>query len=326
MLKKKFLIKILSSIVLSISGLSHCTILDPNEPGNLVPPTVDEDENLPSLKINGTNLHLQTFGDPANKKVFVLHGGPGMDSRYMLKLKSLQDQFYVIIFDQRGAGLSRRHDYDIYNTELYLSDLNALVNYFTNPAEQVIFIGHSWGGIYANAYINKYPAKVSQVVHIESGAYKGSRQKNTVTYSLSDTMPNEFIWNNEFISNDSHAKADYSLMVSIAEDPHPLYHFNHSDPMPWYRYGAVVSEALPNSRTDANGNPSWDETKNLYLFTNEALFIRGELNEIMNYEFHLEQMSDYPNASLVTINSVGHDLIWVKYAEVETAIRNYLIP
>lgn len=318
-MKKRYL---LFSIIL----LANCTLLDPDDPGNLVPATVDEDPSLPSLEINGTNLHLYTYGNPANKKVFVLHGGPGMESLYMTKLKSLQDQFYVIFFDQRGCGLSRRHDPDIYTTDLYLSDLHALVRRFATPGEKVIMIGHSWGGIYATAYIDRYPNEVSQVIHLDSGAFAGSRQEATVTYKLSDAWVNDYVWNNEFFSNESHAKADYSLMVAIAGDPHPLYHFKDSDPMPWTRYGAVVSVALVAARSDKRGNPSYDHTKNLHLYAGDALFIRSGLNEIMDYEFHLLQMADYSNSSLVTVPNSGHDFIWTHYPQVESAIRAYLIP
>lgn len=36
---------------------------DYNEPGNLVPKTVDEDPNLPQINVNGTLLHAETYGN-----------------------------------------------------------------------------------------------------------------------------------------------------------------------------------------------------------------------------------------------------------------------
>jgi len=56
-----------------------CEILDPGEPGQLVPLTVDEDPTLPSISVNGTQLHAETFGNPTDPMLVILHGGPGGD-------------------------------------------------------------------------------------------------------------------------------------------------------------------------------------------------------------------------------------------------------
>ena len=43
-----------------------CELNDFEEPGNLVPKTVDEDPLLPRLEVNGTTLHAEAFGDISN--------------------------------------------------------------------------------------------------------------------------------------------------------------------------------------------------------------------------------------------------------------------
>jgi hypothetical protein len=43
----------------------------------LVPPTVDEDPGLPSLEVNGTRLHVETYGADGDPVIVFLHGGPG---------------------------------------------------------------------------------------------------------------------------------------------------------------------------------------------------------------------------------------------------------
>src|SRR3954465_10264209 len=98
--------------------------LDPGEPGNLVPRTVVEDPTLPQIQINGTRLHAESFGDPTAPTVMVLHGGPGSDYRSLLNLKALANDGYRVVFwDQRGAGLSQRHDGSSYTLTGYLADL-----------------------------------------------------------------------------------------------------------------------------------------------------------------------------------------------------------
>ncbi|GAF92260.1 unnamed protein product, partial [marine sediment metagenome] len=52
-----------------------------------VPATVDQDPSLPSITINGYTYHGETYGDPTNPVVIILHGGPGSDYRSILNLQ-----------------------------------------------------------------------------------------------------------------------------------------------------------------------------------------------------------------------------------------------
>ena len=70
--------------------------------------TVVDDASLPQIEINGVRLHAETYGDPSNPVIIVLHGGPGGDYRSQLGARSLADTNFVVFYDQRGAGLSER--------------------------------------------------------------------------------------------------------------------------------------------------------------------------------------------------------------------------
>ena len=51
-------------LVGSICILSSCDILEPDTPGLLVPRTVDEDSSLPSITVNGAQLHSEALVPP----------------------------------------------------------------------------------------------------------------------------------------------------------------------------------------------------------------------------------------------------------------------
>ena len=70
---------------------ASCTIYGPEEPGLLVPKTVDEDASLPSIYVNGTQLHAETYGESSDPMIIALHGGPGGDYRHLLKCGALAD-------------------------------------------------------------------------------------------------------------------------------------------------------------------------------------------------------------------------------------------
>src|SRR5688572_3886103 len=86
-----------------------------NEPGNLVPKTVDQDLSLPAIAVNGTLLHAEAFGHPDSTIIVMLHGGPGDDYRVLLNCADLAGYGYrVVFYDQRGSGLSQRMPHDSY--------------------------------------------------------------------------------------------------------------------------------------------------------------------------------------------------------------------
>ena len=113
------LIWLILTLALAGLGASGCDTISPTEPGNLVPATVTEDASLPAIEMNGSRFHLETFGDPANPVIVFLHGGPGGDYRSLLRLNEplggprLSDQHFLVYWDQRGCGLSQRHDKDV---------------------------------------------------------------------------------------------------------------------------------------------------------------------------------------------------------------------
>src|SRR5690349_6466406 len=101
-----------------------------DETGKLVPATVDEDPSLPQIEIAGTKLHSEAFGDPSAPLLVMLHGGPGQDYHSMLPLKPLSARYRLVYWDQRGAGLSQRHDITTYSMAGYLEDLRLVIDHY----------------------------------------------------------------------------------------------------------------------------------------------------------------------------------------------------
>jgi proline iminopeptidase len=133
-----------------------------------VPATVAQDPSLPHITIDGVTYHAETFGDPANPVVITLHDGPGGDYKSILSLQALADEYYVVFFDQRGAGLSPRVSPEEITLDSAIADLDAIVDNY-GKGEPVNLIGHSWGAMLASAYLGQHPDKVSHAVLAEPG-------------------------------------------------------------------------------------------------------------------------------------------------------------
>jgi proline iminopeptidase len=279
--------------------------LDPSTSGNLVPCTVDEDPSLPHLAVRDTNLHLETFGTRGHPVVIALHGGPGNDYRYMLPLAQLAaDGFFVVFWDQRGAGLSRRHDCDAITGDAYMKDLEAIVDLFArSPSDRVSFVGKSWGAMYATWYTNEHPDRVASLVLAEPGGFTRPEvdafYKRLYQVSLVSETVNEAAFFARTLTPDDHARADFRVAIQSAIADKPL---GITPPEPFWRHGAVAGQCLQQSAGD------FDWTTNLSRYTKDVLFLHGELNTVHTLDHMQSLAAHYPHAHVVTIPGVGHDM------------------
>lgn len=301
-----------------------CSLLGPDDPGNLVPRTVDEDPSLPYLEVNETKLRSEPFGNPANPVVIFLHGGPGDDYESLTRLTGLSDSYFLVFFDQRGSGLSRRHPPSEISAPHIIEDLDQIIEkYKRSPTDKVNLICHSWGAQYATMYIDDDPARAMQnidkLVFSDPGPFTDKEMRYvTVSLDMSLDWFNGVVWNNEFVSPDSHARSDYYGYMT-GKNNNPDRHLSKTDPSPKHRWGSVMAITL----RDVQGKDGWDWTARLSEYTNKVLFIRSGLNEDHTPEYFDIVMEPYPNTQLITIEDVGHDLVWVKSDEYMTIVRAY---
>ena len=313
-------------------GAGACETMSPDDPGALVPATVAEDPSLPAIDMNGSRFHVETFGDPSDPVIVFLHGGPGGDYRGMLRLKdsydgqSLSDEFYLVFWDQRGSGLSKRHEKDVLTIDIFVNDLNTLIDRYS-PGRPVYLIGESWGGMFATKYINEHPEKVAGAVLIEPGPLTGATLEDVkddmYDFSLTSEWLNDYVWNSQFLSPDDHARKDYERMLG-ARDAQPKFHLSKTDPQPCWRQGAWANRYVSEDGQDDNGTFNFNFTTNLDAYTTPVLFIAGSMSEVLGESLQIEQVNHYPSASLVVVEGAGHDVAWIKTADVLTHVWTYL--
>ena len=240
-------------------------------------------------------------------------------------MSSLADEYFLVYWDQRGAGLSQRHDKDVLTRAVYINDLNTLIDRYS-PTRPVLLIGESWGGMFATDYINKYPKRVAGAVLIEPGPLDGATaerlEDDMFDLDINAEWLNDWAWNSQFFSPNDHARMDYQRMLGKVE-AQPKFHESKDNPAAAWREGAAAARYLMED-VQENGVFKYDFTTNLSAFTTPVLFITGGLSEVVGESLQRTQMLRYPSASLKVIEGVGHDVYWIKAAEVLTHIRAYL--
>ncbi len=299
-----------------------------NEPGNLVPKTVIEDPALPSIAVNGTTLHSETFGNPEDAMVVFLHGGPGADYQNGINVKQLAENgYYVIFYDQRGSGLSQRHDKSSYSIQLYLDDLSAVIQHYRTSAMQKVFLfGHSWGAMVAAAYINTYPDMIDGAIFAEAGGFNkqlldeygaSSRKLNLFSETTNDVLYfDQFLTGKE----NEHAILDYKMSLASSFSYAEGNDEGIEGPSPFWRNGAMVLEAF----VDISENEGFDFTTNLDQYSNKVLFIYGEHNKSYGLKFAQKEAAFFPNTEIAQINDTGHEMIYFKWESVHPIVLNYL--
>lgn len=299
-----------------------------DEPGNLVPETVMEDANLPSIRVNGTVLHAETYGNPNHPMVLFLHGGPGADYRNALQVRQLADDgYFVVFYDQRGSGLSQRHDKSIYSIPLMIDDLNAVIEHYrTSPNQKVFLFGHSWGAMLATGYINVYPERVDGAILAEPGGLNKKLweeySQNSRRVKLFSEATNDILYYDQFLTGKENQHEILDYKVGIASS---YTYANGNDegiegPSPFWRNGAVVLNAL----TDIAIESGFDFTTNLDHYTTNVLFLYGENNTSHGLKFSQKEAIFFPNHQIVQIDDTGHELIYFKWGSVYPVVLDYL--
>ena len=310
-------------------ALCATACMDPDAPGNLVPATVEEDPSLPRIEVNGTTLHAEAFGDPSAPMIMMLHGGPGGDYRYLLPIRALADDgYYVVFWDQRGSGLSKRHDASSYTLAQYLEDLRQVIEHFSSSSAQpIVFVGHSWGAMYATWFIDEYGdygGRVAGAVLSEPGAFTSDGLEDYVDrmfppWGYTSEELNDVTWSDQFMSPSDHARADF-MQATMTFANLPKEHNDPNNPAPFWRPGAVVSAKIP----DLGMDQGFDWTTRLGEFPHQVLFLRGELNENMPLAHQQELASHYASSEVITVLGAGHEVIWDKQDEFLSHVRAYL--
>lgn len=106
-------------------------------------------------------LYCRTFGNAKDIPVLFLHGGPGYNCA-SFEVSTAQvlanNGFFVLVYDRRGEGRSPDANAKFTFQETF-DDINAIYKKYN--LKKVNLIGHSFGGILATLYTEKYPEKVN---------------------------------------------------------------------------------------------------------------------------------------------------------------------
>jgi proline iminopeptidase len=136
---------------------------------------------------NGVMIYYTEFGK--GKPLMIVHGGPGASHDYFLPyLLPLARDYRLIFIDERGSGKSERLD-DVkkYTVENMVEDVEAVRSAL--GIGKMALLGHSYGGVLAQAYALKYQKNLSHLILCST--FPSTSQMNEVFVKMKEKMTPE---------------------------------------------------------------------------------------------------------------------------------------
>src|ERR1700761_7774893 len=134
---------------------------------------------------NGVMIYYKMLGRGA--PLMIVHGGPGASHDYFLPyLLPLARTNKLVFIDERGSGRSEKlEDVKQYTVENMAADVEAVR--VALGLGRISLLGHSYGGVLAQAYALKYPEHLSHLVL--ASTFASTKEMNQVLQRIKNQMP-----------------------------------------------------------------------------------------------------------------------------------------
>ncbi|UQA61622.1 alpha/beta fold hydrolase [Polyangium aurulentum] len=320
--------------LLCVAASLQIGCISPEEPGTLVPPTADQDPALPQRTITVAGearaIHTETFGDPSNPALFLLHDMLA-DYRAFQVFEALSDRYFVVMWDQRGHGLSERIADGEYTVDSIVEEIDAL-KALHSPNAPVTLIGHGFGAAYAALYMSRRPASVSQAVLMEPVGLNGQIYNDSYYSVFDDSTWNatiaRMLWQNEALTATDHETIDYRALSFVADARWTKLNCDNTNPPPFpvWRPGGYV-EILRERMIEGGGSIheyKFDFAAGLSTF---PAMVRILVSDCSALGFDFQNKNNRPliqHSEIVVIRASGHRMFIEQPSATLIAVKDYL--
>ena len=302
-------------------------LLEPTDFGTLVPLTVDQNTKLTSLSIHVAGhqrlIHYKTFGDSSNPALFILHGSLS-DMRAYLPLNEFQDKYFVVMWDQRGNGLSERVTEGELSYSAMVEEIQAVKNHFS-PDRPITIMGHSWSAVFVAMYLGKHPAEVEQAILMEPLGLKAEFMENVdIPLNLTTEGYLDMMYSSKYMTPKDHETLDYQMLAVLRSGVRDYFcDIDNLPPWPVWRVGGYALIVWEKNLLK-NNKPDYDFTYGLKLLPQEVLLVGSSCSPI-GYEFQQKYHQPlFQHAQVLRIENSGHRIVTEQYEALVEGLREFL--
>ncbi len=139
------------------------------------------------VEANGVMIYYKIFGK--GEPLVIVHGGPGASHDYFLPyLIPLARKNQLIFIDERGSGRSQKvENVSDYTVENMVEDVEAVRQVL--DLGKINLLGHSYGGVLAQAYALKYQQNLSHLILCST--FHSTQKVNETFTRMKGKMPEE---------------------------------------------------------------------------------------------------------------------------------------
>ncbi len=261
---------------------------------------------MTKIKVNGVDLYYELHGS-SEKPLLVLNNGIIMNAAnsWAFQTKVLARYYQVLQYDCRGQGQSE-HPSEPYSMEQHADDLAALLTALM--LDRAHLAGISYGGEVAQAFVLKYPERVSSLILIDTVSEVGPALR-TIVLSWLDA------------ARAGSAEAFFNATV------------------PW-NFSAEFIAANPALLKDARGRYDLldypavvhlcecfltvDFTSRLQEIITPTCIMVGAMDRLKGLEYAAILKQHIPHAELHILPGAGHASCWERPQEFNSVILGFL--
>jgi proline iminopeptidase len=245
------------------------------------------------------DTELFVTGTGSGTPVLVLHGGLGIDHTYFRPwLDALGDVAELVFYDHRGNGRSARPPLDDADHATWVADADALRERLGH--EQVVLLGHSYGGFLALRYALAHPERVKALVLVSTAATVQHWERVHENLAARSATPAQLR------AFEDRPFTDDADMLETLQALMPMY-FHRPDPDLLGRLGAGLQVSAEASRAGGRCLADYDVRGDLARLDVPTLVLSGRHDFIMPPDVTAEPLAAaVPGAELVVFEDSGH--------------------
>lgn len=239
------------------------------------------------IDAHGIMIYYKSIG--RGQPLIILHGGPGASHDYFLPyLLPLARKNRLIFIDERGSGRSQKlENLSAYTVENMVEDVEAVRQVL--ELGKISLLGHSCGGVLAQAYALKYQENLSHLILCSTfhstkklnAVFKRMKEKMTPDLRMRiEKMEKEGLYGHGMDYEKNRYTSQY-MTAAWGEGYFPYLYQNHPDP----NYDPI-----------ANGNMSWDLYREMWG-SNGEFVIDGNMTSVE----YTDRLSSILVPTLITV-------------------------
>lgn len=264
-------------------------------------------------------VNIVGHGDP----LVLMHGGPGTDQWTLGAFQRLADRFTLIFYDHRCNGRSVGAPVSSMTWDNLTADADALRQRL--GLRRWAVLGHSFGGHVALEYALRYPARVSRLVLLDTGADSHwARENAPALLAARGYDPKKVELVRRWFHGRFSPREFWPIFLRIGD----AYCYGPSWPLLARSgiHGGWRSRSRPEAMIFAGSTllEDWSVMDRLHEITAPTLVIAGEQDFVFPPDCQRELADAIPHAALHLVARAGHDPHEEQTDEVMRTVAEFL--